>query len=144
MYAWGRIIATTGTNAAVVLNPLRYRGYIYDNETNLYYLQSRYYDPTTGRFLNADDINYLGATGTVLSCNLFAYCENDGVNNSDISGYFGTPIQWACAIIGGIAGVLFGDYFARSIGLFPGQWWQWQTYAYWTVRALVIAGGAVL
>ena len=85
--AWGRIIATTGTDAAVVLNPLRYRGYIYDSETNLYYLQSRYYDPTTGRFLNADDINYLGTTGTVLSCNLFAYCENEPLMCSDFSGF---------------------------------------------------------
>ena len=113
MYAWGRIIATTGTNAAVVLNPLRYRGYIYDNETNLYYLQSRYYDPTTGRFLNADDINYLGATGTVLSCNLFAYCENDAINYGDHSGMVTTKVnllQSCCNSGAGFRGFLvFGS-----------------------------------
>ena len=52
----------------------------------MYYLQSRYYDPNTGRFINADDTNYLNATGTVLGCNLFAYCENDPVNFSDSTG----------------------------------------------------------
>ena len=41
------------------LNPFRYRSYIYDEETNLYYLNSRYYDPETSRFINADDINCL-------------------------------------------------------------------------------------
>ena len=62
---------------ARALTPFGYRGYCYDSYTDLYYLQSRYYDPETGRFINADDTNYLNATGTVLSCNLFAYCEND-------------------------------------------------------------------
>ena len=50
------------------------------------YLQSRYYDPNTGRFINADDTDYLDATGTVLGCNLFAYCENDPVNFVDPRG----------------------------------------------------------
>ena len=70
-----------------LLNPFGYRGYCLDGYTNLYYLQSRYYDPNTGRFINADDTNYLNATGTVLGCNLFAYCENDGVNFVDENGY---------------------------------------------------------
>ena len=68
------------------LNPFGYRGYCYDTYTGLYYLQSRYYDPDTGRFINADDTNYLNATGTVLGCNLFAYCENDPVNRVDPRG----------------------------------------------------------
>ena len=71
---------------ACALTPFGYRGYCYDPYTDLYYLQSRYYDPNTGRFINADDTNYLNATGTVLGCNLFAYCENDGVNNVDPKG----------------------------------------------------------
>lgn len=70
-----------------ILNPFGYRGYCLDGYTNLYYLQSRYYDPNTGRFINADDTNYLNATGTVLGCNLFAYCENDAVNRVDYSGF---------------------------------------------------------
>jgi len=87
---WGKPIsatATTETHAkAMTANPIRYRGYTYDSDTGLYYLQSRYYDPTTGRFLNADDVSYLGTTGNVLSYNLFAYCENDAINNSDPTG----------------------------------------------------------
>ena len=47
-------------------NPLTYRGYIYDSETGFYYLQSRYYDPTVGRFLNADNVLFLGAAGAKL------------------------------------------------------------------------------
>ena len=48
------------------INPLRYRGYVYDEDTAMYYLQTRYYDPFTGRFINADDTAYIGSSGTVL------------------------------------------------------------------------------
>ena len=65
-----------------------YKGYSYDFFTGLYYLQSRYYDPEVGRFINADDVDYLGASGKPLSYNLFAYCENNPVNNSDPTGKF--------------------------------------------------------
>ena len=68
-------------------NPLTYRGYIYDRETGFYYLQSRYYDSTVGRFLNADDTNYLGISGTVIGWNLFSYCYNDPMNYTDRFGY---------------------------------------------------------
>ena len=88
--AWGNILtidaASTAPYNAIMANPLRYRGYIYDTETELYYLQSRYYDPAIGRFLNADDVSYIGATGTVLSMNLISYCENDTVNMFDPEG----------------------------------------------------------
>ena len=72
--AWGNILTTTGSMASTlgVHNPLRYRGYVYDTELGLYYLQSRYYDPEMGRFLNADA---LVATGQgLLGNNMFAYC----------------------------------------------------------------------
>ncbi len=65
------------------LNPFRYRGYYYDVETGLYYLQSRYYNPEWGRFLNAD--NQL-STGDLIGMNLFAYCGNNPVNRIDPSG----------------------------------------------------------
>ncbi|MBR5827037.1 MAG: RHS repeat-associated core domain-containing protein, partial [Clostridia bacterium] len=65
----------------------RYRGYVYDSETGLYYLQSRYYDPETGRFLNADDVDYIGISGTVISFNSFAYCGNNPIMYVDPTGY---------------------------------------------------------
>ena len=87
-------------------NPLRYRRYIYDEETRLYYLQSRYYDPQIGRFINADDTAYLGANGDFISYNLFTYCHNNPVNMADNGGTlaFFVATGIAGAVIGGIAG----------------------------------------
>lgn len=81
---------------------------------------------------------------SLLGTNLFAYCYNNPVNYTDYSGYFGTPLQWICAIIGGIAGWYFGDYVAKKIGLAPSGKGFWNATAYWAVRGLVVAGGAVL
>ena len=67
------------------LNPLRYRGYFYDEETGFYYLQSRYYDPEVGRFINADSrISVVG--DNVLGYNMFAYCMNNPMNMNDHTG----------------------------------------------------------
>ena len=67
------------------MNPLRYRGYYYDNETGYYYLQSRYYDPELSRFISADDFNYVDASEK-FSINAYAYCANNPVNFSDSTG----------------------------------------------------------
>ena len=83
--AWGDILSQSEDELASI-NPLRYRGYVYDEDTTLYYLQTRYYDPTTGRFINADDTAYIGATGTVLSANIFTYCENNAIMFTDYNG----------------------------------------------------------
>ncbi len=85
--AWGKLLSTDGTMATTLgtLNPLRYRGYVYDQETGLYYLQSRYYDPEIGRFINADaQISDVG--GDLLGYNQFAYCFNNPVNLDDATG----------------------------------------------------------
>ena len=66
------------------INPIRYKGYYYDTESGLYYLNSRYYDPETGRFLNADGL--LGANGDILSYNQFAYCSNTPIMGYDPTG----------------------------------------------------------
>ena len=92
---WGNIISSSGALADV--NPLRYRGYYYDTETGFYYLQSRYYDPELGRFINADSYASTDATG-LLSANMFAYCENDPVNKSDPSGELAPMLA---AMVGG-------------------------------------------
>ncbi|AJA46865.1 tRNA nuclease WapA [Clostridium pasteurianum DSM 525 = ATCC 6013] len=85
---WGKLISTTGTLASTVgaKNPYRYRGYRYDGETGLYYLQTRYYNAELGRFINAD--SYIGTPGELLSCNMFAYCGNNPVNRDDPNGEF--------------------------------------------------------
>jgi RHS repeat-associated protein len=82
--AYGNIIDQT-SSALANANPYRYRSYRYDQESGLYYLQSRYYNPVTGRFINADGM--LKASSTVLSHNMFIYTENNPVNYRDDSGY---------------------------------------------------------
>ena len=86
--AWGVCTVTadtSGVNIAAV-NPFRYRGYYYDTETGLYYLQSRYYDPTVGRFINADDPQYMCISLSVHGYNGYAYCNNNCVNLMDKTG----------------------------------------------------------
>ena len=80
--AWGRVLTSTGDLADI--NPLRYRGYYYDVETGLYYLQSRYYDPETSRFINSDV--YSDSSAGMLAYNLFLYCANNPVSGYDPNG----------------------------------------------------------
>ena len=81
--AWGNILSQSGSMAEK--NPLRYRGYYYDNETGFYYLQSRYYDPTLRRFLNAD--SYTSTGQGFVGTNMFAYCNNSPVVFDDPTGH---------------------------------------------------------
>jgi RHS repeat-associated protein len=99
--AWGNHLSVTGGDIAE-LNPYRYRGYRYDSETGLYYLQSRYCNPEWGRFINADDIGILIAQGELIGQNLHAYCTNDPVNFSDAHGYWKMP-NWAKVAVGAVA-----------------------------------------
>ena len=107
--AWGNHTVTAASGISTqesqvlnTLNPFRYRGYFYDVETGLYYLQSRYYNPEWGRFISADDVSYLGANGDLQAFNLFAYCSNQPINYSDVSGEF------IGALVGGAIGAVFG------------------------------------
>jgi len=93
--AWGKPIFEESSLGAAFVKAMimaavnvGYRGYFYDFETGLYYLRSRYYDPETGRFINADDTDYLGYDDTPLSINLFSYCENNPVNCIDLWGTY--------------------------------------------------------
>lgn len=99
--AWGKPISKTGTLATTLgkLNPFRYRGYIFDEETGLYYLRSRYYNPNLCRFINADDVEAMGADGDINGYQLFIYCMNDPVNNRDEAGSWSLP-NWAKVAIG--------------------------------------------
>ena len=105
---YGNPITTPGHVGNI--NPIRYRGYFYDSETGFYYLQSRYYDPEIGRFISMDDVSYLGADGTVLSYNSFAYCGNNPVMGYDPYGTFdwGSLAKGAGWLAVGITAVCVG------------------------------------
>ena len=88
--SWGVPISTTGSMAGTIgeINPFRYRGYYYDSETGLYYLNSRYYDPVIGRFINADGLVVAGSG--MLSSNMYLYCQNNPVCCVDPTGALGS------------------------------------------------------
>ena len=89
------------------INPIRYRGYYYDdyeNENGLYYLEARYYDPETGRFISQDSIDFL-VPNHLTGLNLYAYCNNNPVMYSDPNGCFAFT---TAMIIGLIAGAVIG------------------------------------
>ena len=108
--AWGnhKILSADGveiTDEAHLgyLNPHRYRGYYYSDEMGLYYLKSRFYDPSIGRFISADSIDYLDPH-TVGGLNLFAYCNNNPVMNVDPTGHaWWNPLDWNWKKIGRVA-----------------------------------------
>ena len=105
--AWGNQKVMNGNSIEVAdlthiahVNPFRYRGYYWDNDLGLYYLMSRYYDPATGRFINADSLEYLDPEA-IGELNLYAYCGNNPVMCADPSGHFSLP-NWAKWVIGGV------------------------------------------
>ena len=126
--AWGNgkvcnASGTENTSSSFIgnINPFRYRGYYYDVETGLYYLQTRYYEPRAGRFLNADSVDYI-APDLIGGLNLYAYCNNNPVMYSDPEGTF----VWALIMAGlgalaSIAGRAVGD-------LISGEPSTWQEY----------------
>ena len=111
---WGEAWGMNGTLASTLgdLNPFRYRGYYYDTETGLYYLNSRYYNPEFGRFISAD--GQLNKTG-LAEINLFAYCDNNPINRADQSGNV-----WHIAV-GALVGGLFGGITQAVSNLIQGK-----------------------
>ena len=148
--AWGNVISITDNNGNVItnpnhignLNPFRYRGYYQDTETGLYYLMSRYYDPVTHRFINAD--GYFQSGTAILDGNTFTYCANNPIYSSDPTGAFwgivagfcsgfisnticqmisGTDISeinWGSALISGLTGAALGAVDVLGIGSIAG------------------------
>ena len=90
--AWGNVLSVSDANGNPItsethiahINPFRYRGYYFDSETGLYYLNSRYYNAEVGRFISAD--GYVQTGQGMLDKNMFAYCGNNPVNREDSSG----------------------------------------------------------
>ncbi len=123
--AWGNHKITTDVNGIGTLNPIRYRGYYYDTETGLYYLETRYYDPETGRFISQDSIDFL-VPNHLTGLNLYAYCNNNPVMYSDPSGCFAitTAILIGAAIglaIGATAGGISAYNNAKASGSTGGE-----------------------
>ena len=112
--SWGKPLSCIGTLATSlgVLNPFRYRGYVYDEETGFYYLKSRYYDPETCRFISADV--YLSTGQGVLGHNCYAYCMNAPVSGYDPDGKSMTAILVGIAV----AGIIGGCFSVASGGNF--------------------------
>lgn len=109
--AWGNMTAISGTYAE--LNPLRYRGYVYDQELGLYYLGSRYYDPAVGRFINADSVNSTGQG--LLGLNNYAYCGNNPTARRDPEGFVWETVFDVASLAGSIV----------EIAVNPGDPWAW-------------------
>ncbi len=101
------------------LNPLRYRGYVYDWETGFYYLQSRYYDPAVGRFINAD--SYATTGQGIIGNDMFVYCLNSSVNCLDRHGTDAVVLYDKDSL--GHIGILAQDL--------DGNWWHY----YWALEA---------
>ena len=104
--AWGnhKVVSANGTTITSSthignVNPFRYRGYYYDTETGLYFLQTRYYDPEVGRFLNRDSVSY-AAPEKIDGLNLYAYCLNNPVEYVDPTGHIVISFLLAGALVG--------------------------------------------
>ena len=112
---FGQLLEVYGTAASTLgaINPLRYRGYYYDTETGLYYLNSRYYDPEVGRFINADGV--INST-SVLGTNLFSYCLNNPVNMSDSDGNMPKWLSGVLNVVGGALQVKLGAALGATTG----------------------------
>ena len=99
--AWGNFTTTyhngTTANSVAARNPFRYRGYYYDKDLGLYYLQTRYYDSVTGRFINAD--GYVSTGQGILGNNMFAYCNNNPVMFTDPAGEMSKGVAIALGIL---------------------------------------------
>ena len=118
--AWGTCYTTLDTNGVGSLNPFRYRGYYFVSRIGLYYLTTRFYDYTTGRFINADVPSICFDDGLTLpeGCNLYSYCRNNPISYVDPTGHFAIValILGAFTLAGGIAGGIIAYQNAASDG----------------------------
>ncbi|MBQ8767779.1 MAG: RHS repeat-associated core domain-containing protein [Clostridia bacterium] len=121
--AWGNVLSVTDANGNPItsethianINPFRYRGYYLDNETGLYYLNSRYYNAEVGRFISADTTDILSVKADLYDKNLFAYCDNNPIVRADYGGDF-----WHI-----VAGAAIGGLFELGGQLLSGEEVNW-------------------
>ncbi len=104
--AWGICTVTQDTSNTDIanVNPFRYRGYYYDKEIGLYYLQSRYYDSRVGRFVTADNPRVVAIDPTPVNISLYTYCQNEPIFHSDPNGYWVLTlgVSWGISFLIGI------------------------------------------
>ena len=121
--AWGNCTITLNTKSVVTRNPIRYRGYYYDQDTKLYYLNTRYYSPEWRRFISPDDTAYLDPE-TPNGLNLYTYCYNNPVMYIDPSGHFSIGAILVSMAIGSLIGwgltEIFGAQIAGGISSIAG------------------------
>ena len=115
--AWGTMYITLDTEGVGTLNPFRYRGYYMVSCIGLYYLTTRFYDFTTGRFLNADVPSICFDDGLTLpeGCNLYSYCRNNPISYVDPTGH--SPKWWQWLLFGIGAALVVGAITVLTMGV---------------------------
>ena len=144
---WGQLLTidrvtgssySDGDSSIGSINPIRYRGYYYDNETRLYYLNSRYYDPEVGRFISSDSV--MGVNADMATYNLYAYCGNNPIIRCDVSGthwdniidaalHIGNMLLLAVGIDTAAGGAFFLNMSQDENGIYHASFNCWQQYA---------------
>lgn len=139
--AWGNFTTTyhnSGASTTATNNPFTYRGYYYDSDLELYYLQTRYYDSTTGRFINADGVGYLGENKDINSYNIYAYCSNNPIMFVDPTGHGIILTLLGAFVLGGVisGGIDAGMQLYENGG-------DWSEVKWSSVVNSFVVGGAV-
>ena len=144
---YGEITITQGNDISIAReNHFRFKCYYYDDETNLYYLESRYYNPEIGRFISPDSVDYL-SNEVVSGINLYSYCGNDPVNKYDPTGHFGIGLTLLIATGVGLA-FGFGIEVVKQASDGGKFWdlstWNWNlsTWNWWEIGKASLIGAA--
>lgn len=136
--SWGRGTIFTNVDDIANINPFKYRGYYFDGESNLYYLNSRYYDPEIGRFISSDSIDYI-TPESINGLNLYVYCGNNPVMYYDPNGTIALSLLIGI-IIGATIGAIIGGVafynLAKSSGYEGAELFGW--------TMLGIVGGGII
>ena len=136
--SYGKVEVKKDTVGISKKDHIRYKGYIYDEETKLYYLISRYYDPEIGRFISPDSVEYI-VPSSISGLNLYVYCCNDPINMYDPSGNFAISIGLLLAI-GGIVGAAIGAG-ASVAGQYLANGCSWENFSWGQLALDTVLGG---
>ena len=136
--SYGKVEVKKDTVGISKKDHIRYKGYIYDEETKRYYLISRYYDPEIGRFISPDSVEYIEPS-SISGLNLYVYCCNDPINMYDPSGNFAISIGLLLAI-GGIVGAAIGAG-ASVAGQYLANGCSWENFSWGQLALDTVLGG---